>query len=93
MEVSIAAEVSLVNGWNLIALPVEPATSYTASTMAAGINNQGGNVTQVFWWNAAAGSWDFYLADIGFGPDFNVELGEGYLLKSTTASTWTVPSS
>jgi len=93
MEVSIAAEVSLVNGWNLIALPVEPATSYTASTMAAEINSQNGNVIQVFWWNAAAGSWDFYLADMGFGTDFNIELGEGYLLKSTTASTWAVPSS
>jgi len=93
MEVSIAAEVSLVNGWNLIALPVEPATSYTANTMAAEINNQDGNVTQVFWWNAAAGSWDFYLVEMEFGNDFNVELGEGYLLKSTTASTWAVPSS
>jgi len=93
IEVSIAAEVSLVNGWNLIALPVEPATSYTASTMATEINNHDGNVTQVFWWNAAAGSWDFYLVEMEFGNDFNVELGEGYLLKSTTASTWTVPSS
>jgi hypothetical protein len=93
MEVSIAAEVPLVDGWNLIALPVEPATSYTASTMAAEINSQDGNVTQVFWWNAAAGSWDFYLVSMEYGTDFNVELGEGYLLRSTTASTWTVPSS
>ena len=93
MEVSIAAELSLVDGWNLAALPVEPATSYTASTMAAEINNQSGNITQVFWWNAAAGSWDFYLVDMQYGTDFSIELGEGYLLKSTTASTWTVPSS
>ncbi len=93
MEVSIAAQVSLVDGWNLIALPVEPATSYTASTAAAEINTQGGGVTQVFWWDAAAGSWDFYLVTISYGPDFAVELGEGYLLRSTTESTWTIPGS
>ncbi len=93
MEVSIVAEVSLVDGWNLIALPVEPATSYTASSMAAEINTQGGHVTQVFWWNATAGSWDFYLVDIQYGTDFNVELGEGYLLLNTEASTWSIQSS
>ncbi len=89
MEVSIAAEVSLVDGWNLIALPVEPATSYTASSMAAEINSQGGHVTQVFWWNATAGSWDFYLVDIQYGTDFNIEVGYGYLLQNTTPTTWT----
>ena len=45
------------------------------------------------WWNAAAGSWDFYLVDMVFGTDFNVEFGEGHVLKSTIASTWTIPSS
>ncbi|MDD4875991.1 MAG: fibronectin type III domain-containing protein [Dehalococcoidales bacterium] len=93
VEVSIAAEVSLVDGWNLIALPVEPATGYSASTMAGEINNQDGNITQVFWWNAAAGSWDFYLVDMAYGTDFNIDLGEGYLLKSVNASTWAIPGS
>ena len=87
------AEVSLVDGWNLIALPVEPATSYTASTMAEEINGQGGNITQVFWWNAQKGAWDFYMVDIGYGTDFDIEMGEGYLLKSTRESTWNIPGS
>ncbi len=86
-----SAEVPLVNGWNLIGLPNQPATSYTASTLAAEINTQGGNVTQILRWNAQAGRWDYYLANIGSGDDFVIELGEGYLLRSTAASTWTVP--
>jgi len=93
MEVSIAAEVSLVDGWNLVALPIAPATSYTASTMAAEINGQGGSVSQVFRWNAAAGSWDFYLVDMEYGTDFAVELGEGYLLRSGAESNWIIPGS
>lgn len=93
MEVSIAAQLTLVDGWNLIALPVEPATSYTASTAAAEINDQSGSITQVFWWNAAAGGWDFYLVDIQYGTDFDIELGEGYLFQSTTSSTWSIPGS
>ena len=63
------------------------------ATMAAEITSQGGNVTQVFWWNAAAGGWDYYLVEIGYGIDFNIELGEGYLLQSTKDSTWDVPGS
>ncbi|HEY40239.1 MAG TPA: hypothetical protein G4O18_00065, partial [Dehalococcoidia bacterium] len=93
MEVSIAAQLDFVDGWNLVALPVEPATSYTASTAAAQINDQGGNITQVFWWNAAAGGWDFYLVEIQYGTDFDIELGEGYLFQSSTASTWSIPGS
>ena len=93
MEASIAAEVSLVDGWNLITLPIEPVDSYTASTMAADINSQGGGVSQVFHWNATKGGWDFYLVDIQYGTDFNIELGEGYLFQSTTSSTWSIPGS
>jgi hypothetical protein len=88
-----AVDVDLVNGWNLVGLPIEPVTRYTASTMAAEVNAQGGNVTQVFHWNANGGRWDFYLVDTQVGDDFAIELGEGYLLKSEAASTWTVVGS
>jgi len=91
VNVSLSAEVVLVDGWNLIALPIDPATSYTASTMAAEINGQGGGVSQVFWWNAAAGSWDFYLVDAEYGTDFDIEMGEGYLLNNSTPVNWQVP--
>ena len=85
-----SAEVSVVDGWNLIGLPIQPAASYTASTLAAEINDQGGNVTQVFWWDARAGSWVIYLVGSGYGDDFAIELGEGYLLKSEAESMWTI---
>ena len=90
MMISLTVEMDLVGGWNLIALPIEPRTAFTASTMAADINAQGGNVTQVFWWNAPAGSWDFYLVDIQYGTDFDIGMGEGYLLKNGTAMTWAI---
>ena len=82
--------VPLEGGWNLIALPVDPVTTYTASTMAADINAQGGGVSQVFWWNALAGSWDFYLVNVQYGTDFDIEMGEGYLLKNGTPVTWVI---
>ncbi len=44
----------------------------------------------MFRWNATAGNWDFYVADIEYGDDFPIEPGKSYLLNSTTASTWTV---
>jgi len=84
-------DVVLVDGWNLPALPVQPFAAYTASTMAAEINAQGGNVTEVFWWNAPAGTWDFWLVDVQYGTDFNIEPGEGYLLKNGAPATWTIP--
>jgi len=84
-------QVSLVDGWNLIALPVRLAAAYTASAMAAEINGQGAAVDQVFWWNAPAGTWDFWLVDIQYGTDFAIELGEGYLVKNGNAATWVIP--
>ena len=90
VTVSLSAEATLVDGWNLIGLPVEPATSLTASTMAADINSQGGGVSQVFWWNAAGGSWDFYLVDAQYGTDFTIEMGEGYLLNNSIPVSWAV---
>ncbi|MBC8477036.1 MAG: carboxypeptidase regulatory-like domain-containing protein, partial [Dehalococcoidia bacterium] len=85
----VPIDVTLVDGWNIIALATEPTVGYTASTLAADINDQGGNISQVFWWNAQAGGWDFYLVDIQYGTDFNIEVGYGYLLKNTTPATWT----
>jgi len=93
MNVALTVEMDLVDGWCLIALPVPTAVAYTASTMAEEINSQGGSVSQVFWWNAQAGTWDFWLVDIQYGTDFAIELGEGYLLKNGTAMTWVIGGS
>ena len=74
----------------VVALPVIPAVAYSASTLATEINDQGGDVTQVFWWNAAGGTWYFFLADLQYGNDFDIELGKGYLLKKYSAVTWAI---
>ena len=85
-----SVEVPVLDGWNLPALPAQPATAYTASTMAAEIDGQGGDVSEVFWWDALAGSWDFWLVDVQYGTDFDIEMGGGYLLNNATACTWTI---
>jgi len=82
-------EVPLVNGWNIIALSLQSNTDYTASTLTADINSQGGAVSQVFWWDANAGTWVFWLEDIQYGTNFPIELGQGYLLNNSAATTWT----
>jgi len=81
--------IQLVDNWNIIALVLEPLEAFTASILAMDITDQGGSISQVFWWDAVAGSWDFWLVDVGYGTDFPIEMGEGYLLKSTGAATWT----
>jgi len=35
--------------------------------------------------------WDFWLVDVQYGTDFNIEPGEGYLLKNGAPATWTIP--
>jgi len=90
MTVSLTAELELVISWNLIALPILPATTFTASTMAADINAQGGDITQVFWWNALAGTWDFWLVELSYGTDFAIEMGEGYLLGNVGSVVWQI---
>ena len=90
-EAGAGIDVDLVDGWNIIGLAAQPDPAYTASAMADDIKGQGGTITEVFWWNALAGTWDFWLVDIQYGTDFDVELGEGYLLKNGAAVTWTIP--
>ena len=85
----IPIDVDLVNRWNIIALVLQPAVELTASTMAADMNAQGAGVSQVFWWNAVAGSWEFWLVDVEYGTDFLIEMGEGYLLLNAGTATWT----
>ena len=85
-----SAELQLVDGWNLISLPVEPAVDYTASRLAAEINDEGGSITQVFRWDTAASSWDFWLVDLQYGTDFDIVPGEGYLLSNSSPVVWQI---
>ena len=87
-EAEVRVDVDLVDGWNIISLSVRPSVSYTACTLAADINSQGGRVTEVFRWNAIGGNWDIYLVDSQYGTDFAIDVGYGYLLNSGSATTW-----
>jgi hypothetical protein len=63
-----------------------------ASKLVAAINAQGGQVTEVQRWNSSGnGKWDTYKPGSGRN-DFNLNGGEGYLVKSNAATTWSVPS-
>lgn len=81
-------EIYLVDGWNFIALPINFAGSYTAKTIAAEINNQGGNITEVRRWNPQSGTWEIWLVNTEYGTNFNIVPGEGYLLLNGVPVMW-----
>jgi hypothetical protein len=84
-----AVPIPLNYGWNLISLPVSPTVSYTAQSLLAEINAQGGNVTEIDRWNQVTGEWVAYISGGPF-PNYAIELGKGYFVKCNTPSTWTV---
>ncbi|MDE3091079.1 MAG: hypothetical protein KGJ80_17025 [Chloroflexota bacterium] len=73
-------------GKNALSLPY---AAYTASTLIAAINAQGGSATEVDNWNGTG--WNAYKA--GGGGDFNIDAGTGYIVKANSPSSWTVPLS
>ena len=83
-----AVEISLHYGWNLISLPVNPSTPYTAQSLLNEINAQGGSAVEVDRWLPTA-DWGAYILGGPF-PDFPIELGKGYFVKCNAPSTWRV---
>ncbi|MBC7223153.1 MAG: beta-galactosidase [Anaerolineae bacterium] len=83
-----SVEIALHYGWNLISLPVQPATPYTAQSLLEEINAQGGSAVEVDRWLPTA-DWGAYILGGPF-PDFPIELGKGYFVKCNAPSTWTV---
>ncbi len=77
---------SLASGWNLTALSVDTGSSVHASAALNQITGQGGNATEVDRW--LNGGWDAYVRPLPFN-DFVLELGKGYFVRTTSASTWT----
>lgn len=63
-----------------------PYSGYTASSLIAAINAQGGSVTEVNRWTGKA--WSTYTAG---GVDFNIDVGTGYIVKANSPSNWVVP--
>jgi hypothetical protein len=65
-----------------------PYSSFTASSLIASINAQGGTASEVDNWTGS--NWQGYVGG-GTGNDFQIQAGVGYVIKAKAASTWKVP--
>jgi len=80
---------SLQAGWNLIALPVQPGTAYTAASLLAEINAQAGSTVagEIDRWQN--GGWEGHLRGLPVN-NFSLAAGQGYFVKLTQGGvTWT----
>jgi len=84
-----SAPITLVEGYNLVGLPVEPSSTdrYPAATVIAEIAAQSGEATRILRFNGTG--YDVYTS-AGIGVNFTLRLGEGYFLRCAKSSTWTV---
>ncbi len=80
-------QIQINDGWNLIALPVTPQTSYTAESLGQEINAQGGHCNRIMRWDG--GAWQTHLIGMPFG-NFPIGTYEGYFVLSNGFSAWTV---
>ena len=74
-------DVPVVPGFNLLGIPVRLATTTTFKDVAQQMNDQGGQVSSILAWNAAAQT---FVSWVGVNPDTNnleVELGQGYFVR------------
>jgi hypothetical protein len=76
---------SIAAGWNLLGLNVQTDPSPGAEAALDDIAAQGGACSEVDRW--LNGGWDAHIRDLPFN-DFTLELGQGYFLKATAASSW-----
>ena len=78
---------SLVSGWNLINLPISPTESYQAQSLLDEINSQGGACSEIDRWDGSG--WVGHIDGLSFN-NFDINQGEGYFIKCSTSSDWTV---
>ena len=77
---------SLAASWNLIGPTVRTDPATAAETALDDIVAQGGSAIEIErWWN---GGWDAHVRDLPFN-NFALELGRGYFIRTSGASTWT----
>jgi hypothetical protein len=79
--------VDIQAGWTYLALPLEPNTSYTAESLCADINGQGGAAVEIQ--RRQGVDWESHLCG-DTANNFNIELGIGYQVRSNSASIWTL---
>ena len=79
---------NLVTGLNGVGFP-KTSEPYTAPTLAAAIEAQGGDIKNIYQWREDLGIWEAH--PVGFPiNDFPVALGRGYFLSVTAGVTFEV---
>jgi hypothetical protein len=74
----------LVAGYNLVALPFEPQTPYTAESLAVEMNAAGIGVTRVLMYNGTG----YDVHTVGSGTGFAIDVGVGYFIRCTVGGSW-----
>ena len=84
---AVTLDLLLVPGWNLIAIPVQRTSVYTAQAALDELNALGGNCSEVDRW--LDGGWDAHINGLPFN-DFDLAPGQGYFVQCASAVTWPV---
>ncbi len=86
---ALTQPLALVTGYSLVALPLDPSPAgrYTASVAIAEVLGDGGEATRVLKFTGSG--YDVYTS-AGVGTDFPMATGEGYFLRCSKDSAWTV---
>ena len=82
LDESVGIELSFTKGINIISLPLQPESPYTASTLAE-------ELAATIIIRSHEGDFQVYVPEGGYGLDFPIEVGKGYivnLLKETQFS-------
>jgi hypothetical protein len=74
-------------GWNLLTLPADPASAFTAQSLLDAVNAQGGACSEIDRW---IGYWDPHLDALPTTNNFALALGAGYFVRCSAPSDWTV---
>lgn len=80
--------ISFAPGWNLIAIPLQTPSAYTARLLLTEINDQTGSCSEVD--RLLNGAWNAHL--LTFPPtlfNFSLLAGQGYFIKCNLTSIWT----
>lgn len=86
----IKASYELIEGWNLVALPVRPVNFKTASGLIKDVVKKGGYVTTVSVWDGDRWQEFVQRGKDQFGFDFELEPGEAYFLKNEKEVLWSI---
>lgn len=81
---------SLVPGWNLITLPLNPLVPFTSETILQNLQSQGIACVEIMEW--LNGGWNSHEIGLPFG-DFPLALGRGYFVRCNLGGAWRLEGS